>query len=81
TEATFRVVRHDRHPMGRWCDLVAPNAVRPRKGRITPPGPMPKYGQHTREILQRLGYDAERIDEMIAGGVAALAWSDKYLPE
>ena len=39
---TFRVICHDQHPMGRWCDLVAPNAVRPANGKITIPGPMPK---------------------------------------
>jgi crotonobetainyl-CoA:carnitine CoA-transferase CaiB-like acyl-CoA transferase len=80
-EATFRVIRHDRHPMGRWCDLVAPNAVRTRSGRITIPGPMPKYGQHTKEILRRVGYDAAEIDAMIESGAAGPGWSEKYLPE
>jgi crotonobetainyl-CoA:carnitine CoA-transferase CaiB-like acyl-CoA transferase len=80
-EATFRVIRHDRHPMGRWCDLVAPNAVRTRSGEITIPGPMPKYGQHTKEILQRIGYGAAAIDAMIESGAAGLSWSEKYLPE
>jgi len=79
--ATFRTVRHDKHPMQRWVDLVAPNAVRPRKAPITVPGPMPKYGADTRSILQRLGlYDA-RIDRMIASGAAGEKWSVKYLPE
>lgn len=81
TEATFCVIRHDRHPMGRWADLVAPNAVRPERGRITIPGPMPKYGTHTREVLGRLGYPAEAIDAMISSGAAAESWSEKYLPE
>ena len=80
-EATFRVIRHDRHPMGRWCDLVAPNAVRPRAGRITIPGPAPKYGQHTRQILRRIGYGEGEIDAMIRSGAAGEAWSAKYLPE
>ncbi|MDJ0778739.1 MAG: CoA transferase [Gammaproteobacteria bacterium] len=80
-EATFRVIRHDRHPMGRWCDLVAPNAVRPRKAPIRIPGPMPKYGQHSREILRETGYDDDAIESMIAGRVVALQWSEKYLPE
>jgi crotonobetainyl-CoA:carnitine CoA-transferase CaiB-like acyl-CoA transferase len=81
TQATFRVIRHDQHPMGRWCDLVAPNAVRAKRGKITIPGPMPKYGQHTRVILARLGYDDETINQMIASGAAGTSWSDKYLPE
>ncbi|WP_291731170.1 CoA transferase [Leisingera sp. F5] len=80
-QATFRVIRHDQHPMGRWCDLVAPNAVRPQAGRITIPGPAPKYGGHTRAILERLGYAPEQAEAMIAGGAAGEAWSEKYLPE
>lgn len=81
TQDTFRVIRHDRHPMGRWCDLVAPNAVRPMKAAITIPDPMPKYGEHTREILQQIGYDRTRIDVMLQNGSAGLKWSEKYLPE
>ena len=80
-QATFRVIRHDQHPMGRWCDLVAPNAVRSQSGRITIPGPMPKYGQHTWEILGRLGYSADQITAMIASGAAGERWSENYLPE
>ncbi|WP_343562116.1 CoA transferase [Kiloniella sp. b19] len=81
TRATFRAVRHDQHPMGRWCDLVAPNAVRTQSGRITIPGPMPKYGKHTRKILTDLGYSDEKIDQMISDGTAGERWSEKYLPE
>lgn len=78
---TFRVIRHDQHPMGRWCDLVAPNAVRPERSRIAIPSYLPKYGQHTREILARLGLDEEAIEKLIASGAAATQWADKYLPE
>jgi crotonobetainyl-CoA:carnitine CoA-transferase CaiB-like acyl-CoA transferase len=78
---TFRVIRHDQHPMGRWCDLVAPNAVRPTTGKITIPGPMPKYGAQTHAILGRLGYGADQIETMVANGAAGTSWSDKYLPE
>ncbi|MCA0928839.1 CoA transferase [Ruegeria profundi] len=81
SKATFRAVRHDQHPMGRWVDLVAPNAVRPEKAGITIPGPAPKYGQDTREILARLGYTNEEIGHMIESSAAAESWSDKYLPE
>jgi crotonobetainyl-CoA:carnitine CoA-transferase CaiB-like acyl-CoA transferase len=79
--ATFRAIRHDRHPMGRWIDLAAPNAVRPQNARITIPAPAPKYGADTRAVLARLGYDDTQIDRMIAAGTAATSWSDKYLPE
>ncbi|MFQ5566684.1 MAG: CoA transferase, partial [Paracoccaceae bacterium] len=79
--ATFRAIRHDRHPMGRWVDLVAPNAVRPAHARITIPASAPKYGADTRPVLARLGYDDAQIDRMIATRVAAESWSAKYLPE
>ncbi len=78
---TFSVVRHDLHPMGRWCDLVAPNAVRPSRAQITIPGPMPKYGSNTRRILSELGYSADQIDIMIESGAAGEGWSEKFLPE
>ncbi|MCU9836876.1 CoA transferase [Ruegeria sp. WL0004] len=80
-KATFRAVRHDQHPMGRWVDLVAPNAVRPSQAGITIPGPAPKYGQDTRKILLRLGYNNAEIQHMIDTGAAAECWSQKYLPE
>ena len=78
---TFCAVRHDKHPMGRWVDLVAPNAVRPRQARIVFPGPAPKYGAHTRDILGELGYCNTEIDTMITNGSAGETWSEKYLPE
>ncbi|WP_254430173.1 hypothetical protein [Ruegeria sp. HKCCA4812] len=78
---TFSVIRHDMHPMGRWCDLVAPNAVRPERARIVIPGPMPKYGAHTRSILRNVGYADEDIDAMISAGSVAESWSEKHLPE
>lgn len=80
-QATFRVVRHDRHPMGRWCDLVAPNAVRPDKAPVVIPGPMPKYGADTRAVLQSLGFTSAEIEAMIASGAAGTSWSERYLPE
>jgi len=81
TSATFRVIRHDAHPMGRWCDLVAPNAVRPASGRIVIPGPMPKPGADTEAILGRLGFAPEKIAAMVQRGAAGLKWTDRYLPE
>lgn len=80
-KSTFRVIRHDQHPMGRWCDLVAPNAVRTQSSQIHIPGPMPKYGQHTRSLLAKHGFSDEAIEQMIAKGEAGDQWSNKYLPE
>ena len=67
--------------MGRWCDLAAPNAVRPANARITIPGPSPKFGQDTRAILSRLGYTDDEVQGMIETGAAAESWAKRYLPE
>jgi crotonobetainyl-CoA:carnitine CoA-transferase CaiB-like acyl-CoA transferase len=63
TSATppFAAIRHDRHPMGRWVDLVAPNAVRPDRATITIPGHAPKPGAQTRAILSRIGLTEAEI--------------------
>ncbi len=81
SRATFRAVRHDRHPMGRWVDLAAPNAVRPAHAAITIPGPAQKYGADTHAVLVELGFNETQIDQMVAKGQAAESWSEKYLPE
>ncbi|MDA7966434.1 CoA transferase [Ruegeria sp.] len=80
-QGTFSVIRHDQHPMGRWCDLVAPNAVRPATATIHIPGPMPKYGADTRAVLAEVGFDEDQITAMIDAGAAGESWSEKYLPE
>jgi crotonobetainyl-CoA:carnitine CoA-transferase CaiB-like acyl-CoA transferase len=79
--ATYRAIRHDRHPMGRWVDLVAPNAVRPERAAITIPGHAPKPGAQTQAILSQIGLTEAQITAMIDTGTAAMGWSDKYLPE
>lgn len=81
TRATFRAIRHDRHPMGRWVDLVAPNAVRPDNARIRIPAPAPKYGSDTSRVLRRLGYGDDEIASLHERRVVAGRWSDRYLPE
>jgi len=80
-KSTFRAIRHDRHPMGRWVDLVAPNAVRPANAPITIPNAAPKPGTQTRKVLAALGFTEAEVDAMIASGAAGEAWSEKYLPE
>ena len=80
-QATYRAIRHDRHPMGRWVDLVAPNAVRPTRAAISIPGHASKPGAQTRTILSRIGLTEAEISTMIDAGHAATGWSEKYLPE
>jgi len=80
-QATYSVIRHDRHPMERWVDLVAPRAVRPRHGTVSIPAPMSKPGSHTRQVLHSLSYQPSTIAAMFASGAAGDRWSDKFLPE
>ena len=81
SRATFRTIRHDRHPMGRWVDLVAPNAVRPANARIRIPASAPKYGRDTSRVLRRLGYGEDEIAILHERRIVAERWSDRYLPE
>lgn len=81
SRSTFSTIRHDLHPMGRWCDLVAPNAVRPSQSKITIPGPMPRYGADTPRILSDLGLSKGQVETMIQNGTAGESWYEHYLPE
>jgi len=78
---TFSFVRHDRHPSGRFVDIVAPNAIRPQSSRITIPSPAPKYGSDSREILAELGYSNDEIEILIRQEVVSESWCEDYLPE
>src|SRR5690606_23090142 len=40
-----------------------------RMAGLEPLRPAPRAGQHSREILARLGYDAAAVDRLIAAGV------------
>lgn len=80
-QATFRAVRHDTHPMGLWCDLAAPNAIRPERAQIRVPSPAPKYGSDTRAMLKRFEFSEQQIDDMLAEGSAGESWSVIYLPK
>lgn len=78
---TFSFIRHDPHPSGRFVDLVAPNAVRPRHASLRVPAPFKKPGTDTETILSELGFEPRRIAAMLENGEAANQWSEKYLPE
>ena len=62
------MVMHVDHPVeGRIPQLGFPVKFSGTPGRIS--SPPPTLGQHTREVLERLGYSAEQIDEMAKTGV------------
>ena len=81
TQATYRAVRHDQHPMGRSVDLAAPNAVPPPNAPITNPGSAPDYSVQTGSILAGLSFESDQIDAMMTLGEVSEKWSPAYFPE
>ncbi|MCP4187782.1 MAG: CoA transferase [Gammaproteobacteria bacterium] len=78
---TYSFVRHDQHPSGRSIDIVAPNAIRPQRAKISIPSPARKYGIDTRSILDELGFDDREIELLFEKKVVSESWSEAYLPE
>jgi crotonobetainyl-CoA:carnitine CoA-transferase CaiB-like acyl-CoA transferase len=78
---TLLFTRNRCHPSGRVVDLVAPTAVRPRRGAISCPAPARKYGVDGEAILADAGYSPEELDALMRSGVVGRQWSDDYLPD
>ncbi|WP_324732795.1 CoA transferase [Pseudomonas paeninsulae] len=68
------------HPSGHRVTLIAPNSIRLSRARVKLPTAMPKYGSHTRVMLEQLGCTTRDIEQMIEQGVAADQWAERYLP-
>lgn len=77
----FAFIRYGQHPSGRAIELVAPNSVRPKLGKITVPYPARRYGADTVSVLEELGYSSTEINELLKSGAIANGWASKYLPE
>lgn len=54
------------HPAGPFRTVATPIGI--RDADIGPRGPAPTLAEHTIEILDGLGYDAEEIDELVSSG-------------
>ncbi len=52
-----------------WAELATPADF--DGGAPVPRWPAPRLGQHTRDVLAELDYDAATIDELLASGVAS----------
>lgn len=81
SSSSVAFIRYANHPCGYAVNLIAPNAIRTKHASITLPGPMPKYGTHTREILLKLGQSPDDIELLIDKGIVATEWSKRYLPD
>jgi crotonobetainyl-CoA:carnitine CoA-transferase CaiB-like acyl-CoA transferase len=77
---TVAFIEYPEHPCGHSVALIAPNSIRLQRARVKLPSVMPKYGSHTRAVLQQLGCAAADIEQMIEQGVAAEQWAERYLP-
>ena len=79
------ILRWDEHPCGMPVILIGPNWVRVGEAhsykRLTP---APRIGEHTKSILEELGYKQKKIKELLCNGVVfeylpALGNNDAYL--
>ena len=61
------LVEVDDPVLGRSTQMGLPLTLHETPGRVAPP--VPGLGQHTREMLSELGYDADEISNMSAQGV------------
>ena len=80
TRGSYSFSVYEDHPSGHTVTQLDPYAVRPLRGRVLALPPAEKYGASTRNILRELGYDNERIDELLASGAVSESWSREYLP-
>lgn len=68
---TFEIIRYDDHPCGTPLVSVAPDHVRVGEEKsYKRMGASPRTGEHTREILQELGYSSSEIEELVRLKVA-----------
>jgi formyl-CoA transferase len=66
--AQFNLVHEFRHPVwGLVKVLGLPVSLSRTPARIRTPAPLP--GQHTREVLEWLGYERNTIESLLAGGI------------
>lgn len=66
TRARDMVVELDHPRAGRTCAIGLPIKFSETPGGVE--GPAPLLGEHSRDILEGVGYDPERIDALIAEG-------------
>jgi crotonobetainyl-CoA:carnitine CoA-transferase CaiB-like acyl-CoA transferase len=77
---TVAFIEYPEHPCGHRVELIAPNSIRLQRAPVRLPSKMAKYGSDTAAVLERLGCTAEEVDLMVEQGVAALQWTERYLP-
>ena len=78
---TFQFLRNEQHPSGYTIDLFGPAAIRMRHAAVRIPSDQPRFGEHSREILTELGFDAADVERLIEDNVVATGWCEQQLPD
>jgi len=68
------------HPSRHEVCMVAPFAIQPKYANVYELSPAEKYGKSTYEILSKLGYSDEEMNNMESNKIISQQWSDEYLP-
>lgn len=68
------------HPSGHQVTQIDHYAIRPTEAAIKAVAPTQKFGHSTVAVLERLGYSAEQIDQLLAKNIVGLSWAEEYLP-
>ncbi len=79
-KGSFSFSTYTDHPSGHQVTYIDPYAIRPTYSAIKNPAPTEKFGASTVAILESVNYSQEEIHNMIDSNIAALQWSQEYLP-
>ncbi|MFT6916643.1 MAG: crotonobetainyl-CoA:carnitine CoA-transferase CaiB-like acyl-CoA transferase [Motiliproteus sp.] len=68
------------HPSGHRITQIDPYAIRPFEASVCAVTPAERFGHSTREVLAAVNYSAAEIESLLERRVAALGWSQEFLP-
>lgn len=78
---TFHFTTFRDHAIGGDITMFAPCSILSEKVPVHVLSPAPKYGEHSRKILQDiLNFKACEVDEFLNAGIVAEEWSQDYIP-
>jgi hypothetical protein len=79
-QPTYVFKTTEEHPIGGEVTIFSPCSIRSSVTEVYEQTPAPQYGQHSREVLQQLGFSASEVESFFAEGTVRDNWSEKYLP-
>jgi len=75
------LLHNEQHPSGYTVDLFAPIGIRFKHALVENPSDQVKFGDHTLDLLNELGYSKSAIEELIEKQVVATCWSEQHVPD